>query len=208
MTRRLMGTALVTIALAAMVSAQVRPDRSKPPALGAAPRLTLPAIQKRALTNGLPVWIVEQHEVPLVQVNLVVMAGANDDPAGKFGVSSLTSAMLDEGAGKRNALDIADAVDVLGADLSTTSSFDASAVRLNVPVAHVRLPLVSFSVPRQTMLLAQCSASRTDFPRSLSVLPNRRSVPVGLAWTGGAATVTWRVVVAVGVPVQEVLQPV
>jgi hypothetical protein len=31
------------------------------------------------------VWIVESHEVPLVQVNLVVQAGSGDDPAGKFG---------------------------------------------------------------------------------------------------------------------------
>jgi predicted Zn-dependent peptidase len=41
--------------------------------------------------------------------------------------------MLDEGAGERSALEIADDVEFLGADLSTASSFDASAVRLNVP---------------------------------------------------------------------------
>jgi predicted Zn-dependent peptidase len=41
--------------------------------------------------------------------------------------------MLDESAGARSALEIADAAEVLGADLSTASSFDASAVRLNVP---------------------------------------------------------------------------
>ena len=65
------------------------------------------------------------------------MAGSSDDPAGKFGVASLTAAMLDEGAGRRTALEIADAVDVLGADLRHRSSFDASAVRLNVPVAQL-----------------------------------------------------------------------
>ena len=44
--------------------AQQAPDRSKPPAPGPAPALKLPPIQKRALSNGLPVWIVEMHEVP------------------------------------------------------------------------------------------------------------------------------------------------
>ena len=94
-------------------AAQGRPDRSKPPALGPTPKLTLPTIHKKALSSGLPVWLIESHEVPLVQVNLLVQAGSADDPAGAFGVASLTAAMLDEGAGTRSALEIADAVDFL-----------------------------------------------------------------------------------------------
>lgn len=113
------------------------PDRSHPPALGPAPQLDLPPLQKHALSNGLPVWIMESHEVPLVQVNLLVQAGSGDDPVGKYGLASLTAAMLDEGAASRTSLQIADAIDFLGADLTTTSSFDASAVRLNVPVARL-----------------------------------------------------------------------
>jgi uncharacterized damage-inducible protein DinB len=45
--------------------------------------------------------------------------------------------MLDEGAGSRSALEIADEIDFLGADLATNSSFDASTVRLGVPVARL-----------------------------------------------------------------------
>ena len=90
--------AAFVVLVATSVAQQQRPDRSKVPALGPAPQLTLPPIQKRTLSNGLNVWIVEAHEVPLVQVNLLVLAGSGDDPAGKFGLASLTSAMLDEGA--------------------------------------------------------------------------------------------------------------
>ena len=118
--------------------AQTLPDRTRPPTLAPTPQLDLPAIQKRALSNGLAVWLVESHEVPIVQVNVVVRAGAGDDPAGTFGTASLTAAMLDEGAGSRSALEIADAVEFLGASLTTTSSFDSSAVRLNVPVERLR----------------------------------------------------------------------
>src|SRR5688500_10064676 len=143
---------VVFVLLVASGSAQQPPDRSKPPALGPAPSLSIPPIQKRALSNGLPVWFVESHEVPLVQVNLVLLAGSSDDPVGKFGVASLTAAMLDEGAGSRSALQIADDVEYLGADLSTTSSFDASAVRLNVPVARLQdaLPVMADVVMRPT----------------------------------------------------------
>jgi predicted Zn-dependent peptidase len=130
-----LGLVLVTgITVAAQGQA---PDRSKPPALGSAPQLTLPAIQKRALSNGIPVWVIEAHEVPLAQVTLLIKSGSSDDPAGKFGLASLTAAMLDEGAGSRSALEIADEIDFLGADLGTSSSFDASAVRLGVPVARL-----------------------------------------------------------------------
>jgi len=79
-----------------------------PPRVGPPPALNLPQIQKRQLSNGLRAWIVELHEVPVAQVNLVVLSGTADDPPGKFGVASLTAAMLTEGAGSRSALEIAE----------------------------------------------------------------------------------------------------
>jgi predicted Zn-dependent peptidase len=135
----------------ALVSAQA-PDRSRPPAPGPAPALNLPTIQKKQLSNGLPVWFVELHEVPVAQVNLVILSGTADDPAGKYGTASLTAAMLAEGAGARSALEIADAVDFLGADLGTSSAIDSSAVRLHVPVARLAeaLPIMADVALRPT----------------------------------------------------------
>ena len=148
-----MRSTLVAFFVAAAVglSAQA-PDRSKPPALGAAAALKLPQIQKRQLANGLSVWIVELHEVPVVQVNLLVMTGTADDPAGKYGLASLTTAMLTEGAGTRGALEIADAIDFLGADLSAASANDASSIRLHVPVARLgdALPIMADVALRPT----------------------------------------------------------
>ena len=153
----------VVLATAAGFAQQV-PNRSKPPALEAAPQLTLPPIQKRTLSNGLAVWIVEAHKVPLVQVNLLIHAGSGDDPAGKFGVASLTAAMLDEGAGSRSALQIADEVEFLGADLGTSSSFDASAVRLNVPAARLAaaLPIMADVALRPTFPQAELDRLRQE----------------------------------------------
>jgi predicted Zn-dependent peptidase len=123
---------------AGRLAAQQAPDRSHPPAIGPVPTLHLPAIEKRALSNGLPVWIMGVHKVPTVHLELVVRAGVMSDPAGKFGLANLTGAMLDEGAGSRSSLDIADAIDYLGAELTTGGTADASLVDLQVPVA--RLP--------------------------------------------------------------------
>jgi zinc protease len=128
------------------------PDRSRRPELGPPPSLELPTVQKRQLANGLPVWIVELHEVPVVQVNLVVKSGTAADPIGKYGVASLATAMLMEGAGTRNALEIADAVEFLGADLSAGAGVDAAAVRLHAPVARLAdaLPIMADVALRPT----------------------------------------------------------
>jgi predicted Zn-dependent peptidase len=188
--------------LFATLSSQQAPDRSRAPALGPVPQLDLPEIQKRALSNGLPVWIVESHEVPLVQVSLIVQAGSGDDAAGKFGIASLTAAMLDEGAGARSALEIADAVDFLGASLTTASSYDASAVRLNVPVLRLQdaLPVMADVVLRPTFPEADLDRLRQerltallqarDDPSSIAAMAFQRVVfgPTHRYGTGAAGT--------------------
>jgi len=191
MSRRSFGLLAVLTVLCSQVPtvlAQGAPDRSKPPSLGPAPRLNLPEIHRRTLSNGLSVWLVESHEVPLVQINLLLKAGAGDDPAGKFGLASLTAAMLDEGAGSRSALELADAVDFLGASLVTTASFDASAVRLNVPVSRVKdaLPLMADVVLRPTFPDSELNRLRQE---RLTALLQAKDDPASVAPLAFARTV-------------------
>jgi zinc protease len=144
---------LVAVLLAGLsVAAQQAPDRSRPPQPGPPPALNLPQMEKRQLANGLPVWIVELHKVPVAQINLVVLSGTAQDPPGKFGIASLTAAMLEEGAGSRSALEIADAIDYLGADLGAASTTDATMVRLHVPAARLAeaLPIMADLALRPT----------------------------------------------------------
>jgi predicted Zn-dependent peptidase len=138
--------------LVASLAAQQAPDRTHPPQPGPPAPLKLPAIQKQKLSNGVPVWIVESHEVPVAQINLVVLSGSANDPPGKFGIANLTAAMLEEGAGTRSALELADAIDFLGADLGAASGTDSSAVRLHVPVARLAeaLPIMADVALRPT----------------------------------------------------------
>ena len=154
---------LVLVAASVTLAAQ-QPDRKQPPPLGPAPSLKLPAIQKQRLSNGLAVWIVEHHEVPLAQINLIVRSGSAADPIGKYGVGSLTAAMLDEGAGTRSSLDLADAIEFLGANLSTASSFDASSIRMSVPVSKLAeaLPLMSDIALRPSFPVSELDRLRKE----------------------------------------------
>jgi zinc protease len=160
--------AILASASVALV-AQQAPDRSAAPKPGAPPALKLPAIQTRTLSNGLPVWIVELHKVPVTHVTLVVKAGAGSDPSGKYGVANLTAEMLDEGAGRRDALQIADAADYLGANLSTSSSSDASYVDLQVPVARLSdaLPIMADVALRPTFPEGELKRVREDLLTSI-----------------------------------------
>src|SRR5678816_4078951 len=69
--RRAFCLVLVVLSAAVIVPllAQQAPDRSRPPQLGPPPPLKLPPVQKRVLSNGIPVWLIETHEVPIVQDN-------------------------------------------------------------------------------------------------------------------------------------------
>jgi predicted Zn-dependent peptidase len=176
--------AFLLLASGVSLAGQQAPDRSKPPALGPAPALNMPAIQKRQLSNGLPVWIVELHEVPVAQVNLIVFSGTAHDPSGKFGVASLTSAMLMDGAGARSALEIADAVDYLGADLSATSTSDMTAVRLHVPVARLAdaLPIMADVALRPTFPAPDLERQRQQRLTSLLQARDDPATVAGLAF--------------------------
>jgi zinc protease len=172
----LVGIAIAVCASVAVI-AQQAPDRSHPPQPGPPAPLRLPTIQKQKLSNGLPVWIVELHEVPVAQVNLVVLSGTANDPPGKYGVGSLAAAMLEEGAGSRSALEVADAVDYLGADLDAATTSDLSAVRLHVPVARLAsaLPIMADVALRPTFPKDELDRQRQQ--RLTSLLQGRDDPP-------------------------------
>jgi zinc protease len=176
MQRYRLGIIAIVVCASVATFAQA-PDRSHPPQPGPPAALRLPTIQKQKLSNGLPVWIVELHEVPVAQINLVVLSGTANDPPGKYGVASLTAAMLEEGAGSRSALEIADAVDYLGADLGAATTSDLSAVRLHVPVARLAdaLPIMADVALRPTFPTGELDRQRQQ--RLTSLLQGRDDPP-------------------------------
>lgn len=120
-------TAAVEPAPAAPVS-----FRATPPQPGAPRAYEFPDVTRATLSNGMRVLIAENHTAPLVIVRAVVRSGASHDPADHAGLASITADMLDEGAGKWNAIQIAESVGNLGARLDTGADWDSSYVGLDV----------------------------------------------------------------------------
>lgn len=151
MIRKIVGVGIAVLLMAGSAAAQ-KPDRSAPPPLGTPGTLNLPAIQKFKLSNGLPVVLMEKRGVPVVQINLLVKTGSAMEPMDKAGTASMTAAMLDEGAGTRSALELADAIDFLGARITTNSGQHTSIVALHTPVSKLdaALPLMGDIAIRPT----------------------------------------------------------
>ena len=107
-------------------------DRSHPPLLDDPPALTLPRATTLSLPNGLSLYVVPMHEVPLVQLVLNVPGGGLADGP-QPGLASFTAGMLDEGAGDRDAIAVAAQAAYLGASLSTGADWNGMTVSLKVP---------------------------------------------------------------------------
>ena len=85
---------------------------------------TLPEYQKITLENGLTVYLMEQHEVPLIDVNIVVKAGAINDSVS--GLAYLTAENLLLGTTQQSKAEINTAVDFIGATISATAGTESS----------------------------------------------------------------------------------
>ncbi len=182
MIRRILLLAVLAAPAAAVsLGAQGAFDRSRPPALGAAPKLVLPTVSTARLANGIALQVVPQTEVPLVQVTLVVAGGSRLD-GNEPGLASFVSRMLTESAGGRDATTLQGELAFLGATLASQSTWDAFIVSLNVPrrslgaaldlMADVvqRPAFISNDVRRQRDLRLASLLQRRDQPAALASL--------------------------------------
>jgi zinc protease len=88
---------------------------------------------KRIVTkNGMTLLIVEQHSLPIVNIEVLVRAGSIYDSETKAGLANLTASLLDEGTRKRSSAEIAETIDFVGGSLSTSGGDDYSTVSVRL----------------------------------------------------------------------------
>lgn len=107
-------------------------DRTTAPQPTAPRPYHFPQITRETLDNGLRVLIAENHNAPLLSVRALVRSGADHDIAPTAGLAAITADMLDEGAGSRDAIRLAEDIGILGAGLGTGADWDASYISLDV----------------------------------------------------------------------------
>jgi zinc protease len=163
-----------------MAAAAKGADRSKLPALGQAPELKLPKLQRDALSNGLKIILAERHEIPIVDFWLTLDAGFSADHGALPGTANLTSALLTGGTAKRNALEISDDLQSLGAQLRAYSDLDFTTVFLSALKTKL-----DPSLDLLADVVLNPSFPQTDFARQqkiqLATIGQEKSQPFGMA---------------------------
>lgn len=122
---RVVGCLLVT----ALGCADSRPAwQQPPPPLKQGPVVVADALTRTQLDNGLGVILLEDHRLPAVSLGLTVRSGAGSVDPEQSGLAELTAELMNRGAGERDALALAEAVDAVGASLGVSAGWDSMSV--------------------------------------------------------------------------------
>ncbi len=110
---------ILLLAFTISVNAQV--DRTKAPEAGPAPEVRIGEYKSFELKNGLKVFVIENHKIPVVSYSLSL----DNDPileGDNVGYVGMTGELLRAGTTNRTKDEIDESVDFIGAQLSTSSS--------------------------------------------------------------------------------------
>lgn len=151
--------------------ARVEWPRENPPRPLAPKPVVFPPYEIRKMANGMQVVLVSQNEQPAISVRMIIRAGAAHDPKGKNGLAMMTATLLDQGAGKRTAEDIAETIDFIGGALGTGAGTDLSYVNAVVmkDSYEVALDLLSDVVQHPTFAPEEIERQRAQALSALKV---------------------------------------
>lgn len=90
--------------------------------------VTLPEFERIELDNGAVLILTRKPDVPMVSVTAMIRGGAVADPEGMNGLAALFAALLDKGAGDRNAAEFAETVDSSGGYLVAAANLEDIAI--------------------------------------------------------------------------------
>lgn len=128
--KRIYNLLVLMLALTTVATAQTK---QSPPPPGPAPKIELGKYEHFTLKNGLKVYVVENHKLPVVSMSLVL----DRDPileGDKAGFVSTAGQMMRTGTASRTKDQFDEQVDFIGANLSfSATGFNASSLKKNLP---------------------------------------------------------------------------
>jgi zinc protease len=89
-----------------------------------------PIGQRFILKNGMTLLVKENRALPVVTVNMIIKAGAVNEPPEKAGLAHITAGLLTKGAGGKSASDISEAIEFVGGSLSVGGGGDYATASL------------------------------------------------------------------------------
>jgi len=112
-------------------------DRTSFPDPGTVPDLDFPTVETATLSNGIKVHFARRTAVPVVRVAVSFDAGYASDPKDALGTNGMMAALLEEGTTSLGAVELAEAEERLGADISVNSTLDRTSIALGAMKANL-----------------------------------------------------------------------
>ena len=135
----------------------------------------VPKYETYQLDNGLQVYLMQQSEVPMIDISLVVRAGAIHD-GNQFGLANLTAESLQFGSSKFSKIEIEDQLRYVGANLTSGTSKENTTISLSFAKKDTAKVLPIFSD-----IILKPSFDNTEFDkykkRFLTQLEQRKERP-------------------------------
>ena len=82
--------------------------------------------------NGLTLLILDLPSLPIININVLIKAGATFDPDAKAGLSNLVAQLLDEGTKTRSATQIAQEIEFIGGEIASRAGSDFATATVRV----------------------------------------------------------------------------
>ena len=148
-----------------------QPFPARPPAPARLRPVRFPPFHEVALSNGMTLLLVENHEEPTLSVSLSFRAGTAYDPAGKEGVASFVAELLTKGTPTLTADQIAATIEGVGGSIGASASNDFLTVSTDVLSDHADLAftLLGDVTRRATFPDQELELARTRFLSALEV---------------------------------------
>ncbi len=128
-TRLALSFLLVALTSGALFSQAPAPAPAPPKFKGKAPvstevlKIKLPRAQEAHLPNGAHLMVLEDHRVPSVQFQIIMIgAGGYYDPSDLPGLADTAATLMDEGTTSRTSEQIAQALDTMAATVSVSAN--------------------------------------------------------------------------------------
>jgi len=184
-----------------------RVAREPMPEIGQVPDLRFPAVERAALSNGIKVVYARVATVPVTRVSVEFDAGYAADRADRLGAQAMMLDLLDEGTTTRDANQLAQEEERLGASVNVGATMDRTSADLSTVTANlapgltlladvVRNPAFAPSeIERiRATRLAGLASERTNpgaiAARALPPLIYGEGSPYGRSFTGSGDTAT------------------
>ncbi len=158
----------------------VKPDLNVKPAPLAATDFQFPKYEEFTLDNGLHVFVIENHEQPLVTLSLTMRGGEAYDPKGKEGTAAIAGDLLGKGTKTRNALQIAEALDGVGASIGVSTTGESMTMSASFIKKHSGIVMDIFAEQLRDPLFDQSELDKLK-QQYVASIASRRSRPVEIA---------------------------